>query len=142
MNKGLTLNILSDPALLQEIRLKTEAVAAAAGFDDASVGEIGLVVNEALANVIRHAYGNDHTRPIEYAVRAEQGGLTVEIRDWGNGVDPSLLPVSPKDPLVPGGLGLICLRRMMDRVAFERQNPGMLLKMHRMLSHRPMGGGS
>jgi serine/threonine-protein kinase RsbW len=141
MNPVLSVSIQSDPALLENIRLQTEAIAVSGGFDDASVGEIGLVVNEALANVIRHAYANRHDRPIEYSVTLDDGGIGIKIRDWGNGIDPSTRPIKPKDPLVPGGLGLICLRNMMDQVTFTPQADGMVLEMSRLKTHKPLGGG-
>ena len=59
------LNITSDPANLAAARKAVEALCRTVGFDDTAIGEIGLCVNEALANVIRHAYGNATDRPIE-----------------------------------------------------------------------------
>src|SRR5437773_1835115 len=56
-------------------------------------------------------------------------GVRITIRDWGNGVDPSSLPARPRDPQVPGGLGMICLAKMMDEVAYAPQPDGMLLMM-------------
>jgi anti-sigma regulatory factor (Ser/Thr protein kinase) len=93
-------------------------------------------VNEALANVIRHAYEGADGKPIRVLVEycaAEKDGpgeLRVTIRDWGNGVNPVELPAKPQDPLRPGGLGLVCLGKLMDDVAFAPQpDGGMLLTM-------------
>jgi anti-sigma regulatory factor (Ser/Thr protein kinase) len=121
------LKFFSDPALLEGLRLKSESFARSLGFDEKTIGEIGLCVNEALANVIRHAYGGAHDRPIELTVEAAEDGMRIQMRDWGSGVDPSKLPVRPKDPMVPGGLGLICLREMMDRVEYAAQGGGGIL---------------
>jgi anti-sigma regulatory factor (Ser/Thr protein kinase) len=110
-------------------------------LDDAACNDVGLVVNEAMANVTRHAYGGATDRPV--AVTAEAlddcgcvvpGGnpaaaraVRVTFRDWGTGVNPLSLPQRERDPLSPGGLGLICLRQLTDQVEFEPQPDGMRL---------------
>jgi len=53
--------------------------------------------------------------------------MTITIRDWGNGVDPSCVPQRPYDPLEPGGVGLICLRQWLDEVRYDRQPDGGML---------------
>lgn len=129
----LTINLSTDPTLLGSARTAIEKLAATHKFDAKSCEEIGLVVNEALANVIRHAYGVGTDGPIQIDVLVLDGELTIKMRDWGKGVNPDHLPPSAAsvDPLKPGGLGLICMRRMMDSVVFEPQPDGMLLTMKR-----------
>lgn len=127
----LRLNILSDPANLATVRKAVEGLALAAGFDAAACGEIALCVNEALANVMRHAYDGASDRPIEVAAEVKSSAILIRIRDWGKGVNPNALPPAPRDPLKPGGLGLVCLREMMDEVRFTPQPDGMLLEMSR-----------
>lgn len=127
--------IVSDPAQIAPVRLAVERLANDSGFDAKAVGEIGLCVNEAIANIIRHAYDGKPDRPIHvkahFDAKLEQ--LHVLIRDWGKGVNPETLPVKAKqlDPLLPGGLGLICLKQMMTAVVFTPQPDGMLLTMSR-----------
>ena len=123
------LNVTSDPANLAPVRRVTEAFAAAGGFDERAVAEIGLCVNEAMANVIRHAYGGRYDRPIHVAANMEADGqtLVVSLRDWGCGVDPTESPCRPHDPLRPGGIGMICLRQWMDDVTFTPQPDGGVL---------------
>jgi anti-sigma regulatory factor (Ser/Thr protein kinase) len=123
------LTIKSDPAEIAAVRKAVEETAAAAGLDEQGIAEVGLCVNEALANVIRHAYGGAKDRPIVVAAYCQDEGLVVTIRDWGNGVNPASLPPRPYDPLEPGGLGLICLWRMMSHVHYIPQGDGMLLVM-------------
>ena len=99
--ESIRLNIKSDPATLAETRKAEESICAQHGFDDAACGEIGLCVNEALANVIRHAYDGRTDRPIEVRAICDDRELRVMIRDWGNGVDPTTLPPKPHQ-LDPG----------------------------------------
>jgi serine/threonine-protein kinase RsbW len=126
----LSLETISDPARLAPTRRAIEAFCAACGFDEKAVADVGLVVNEAMANVIRHAYGGKTDRPLKVDAEFEGDQLEIKIRDWGNGKDPSLTP--PKqDLLTPGGLGLHCLRSLMDEVVFHPQPDGMLLTLRR-----------
>jgi serine/threonine-protein kinase RsbW len=97
------------------------------------VAEIGLCVNEALANIIRHAYDGRTDRPIHLGATATPRELAITIRDWGNGIDPSRLPCRAYDPLEPGGVGMICLSRWMDEVAYSPQPDGMLTTLKRKL---------
>ncbi|CAN5628512.1 anti-sigma regulatory factor [soil metagenome] len=136
----LTINLSTDPTLLGSARTAIEKLCATHKFDAKSCEEIGLVVNEALANVIRHAYANVGDKPIQIDVAVQDGELTIRMRDWGKGIDPEKATAGPKDPLTPGGLGLICMRQMMDSIVFEPQSDGMLLTMKR--KRRPRDSGA
>lgn len=127
----LRLKLTSDTANLAPSRKAVEQLAAAIGFDERAVGEIGLCVNEALANVMRHAYGSASGEPIELEALPTEDGIEIRVRDWGSGVVPSARTDETRDPLTPGGLGLVCLGRMMSRVVYHPQPDGMLLVMTR-----------
>lgn len=128
---ALHIKTTSATAELAPVRRQIEAFCRSHGFDERSCGEVGLCVNEAIANVIRHAYRGRTDEPIEVTASFVDGVLDISIRDWGVGIQPGPLPESKADPLNPGGLGLICLGRLMDRVTFTPQSPGMLLEMIR-----------
>jgi anti-sigma regulatory factor (Ser/Thr protein kinase) len=135
-NRSIDAKFDSDPAHLAAVRTAIESLCAEGGFDARATGEIGLVVNEAIANVIRHAYGSAGNMPIHLKAQLKDMGpqseIEVTLRDWGSGKCPSELitPRSP-DPMTPGGLGLICMHKMMDEVLFTPQAHGMLLTMRR-----------
>jgi serine/threonine-protein kinase RsbW len=136
----LVLKITSDPATLASTRRAVEMFAAQCGFDETARGEIGLVVNEALANVIRHAYQGATDQPIELSAQKTDDGISLTVRDWGLGVNPLDLPAKKHDPMKPGGVGLICMRQMMDDVQFQKQSDGMLLSMSRCrIRRKPQG---
>jgi anti-sigma regulatory factor (Ser/Thr protein kinase) len=114
------LKIISDPATLASTRRAVELFAAQCGFDETSRGEIGLVVNEAIANVIRHAYQGATDQPIELTAQRTDEGMSISMK--------------------PGGVGLICMRQMMDEMQFHKQPDGMLLTMSRSrIRRKPQG---
>src|SRR5437016_2067595 len=83
--RSIELKVQSDPANLAGVRKAIEAFAADLGFDEKAVAEIGLCVNEAMANVIRHAYGNQTDRPMHITASGEPvQAITITLRDWGN----------------------------------------------------------
>ena len=102
-----------------------------AGFEPACCDQGGLCVNEALANVMRHAYHGRTDGLIELECRLEAGDAVIRIRDWGDGRLPPDPAGREPDPLKPGGLGLVCLARMMDSIRFIPQPDGMLLEMRK-----------
>jgi serine/threonine-protein kinase RsbW len=125
----LVLNIDSDPANLADARKAVEAFCHRRGMPKAATDCVGLCVNEALANVIRHAYAGATDRPIELSAEDAGDAVRVRVRDWGSGQLPPEPPVR-KDPLKPGGLGLVCMVRMLDDAVYEPQpGGGMLLTM-------------
>jgi serine/threonine-protein kinase RsbW len=129
--ESVELKMDSDPRHLAQMRRTVEQFLRASGFDEKTLGEIGLCLNEALANVIRHAYDGAPGRPIRIVARHTGDAVELSIRDWGNGVNPAQMQEPPYDPLTPGRLGMICLRQLMDQVVFTPQSDGMLLMMTR-----------
>jgi anti-sigma regulatory factor (Ser/Thr protein kinase) len=133
LSAPLRLRVTSDPHFIAPVRRAVEHFCTEAGFDEKAVGELGLCLNESMANVTRHAYEGNHNKPIE--VDAEFDGKTacLKVRDWGPGREP---PAEPHhDPLKPGGIGLVCLKTLLDEFKFTKLPDGMLLTMKRKLSH-------
>jgi serine/threonine-protein kinase RsbW len=122
---------VSHPATLAPVRKQVEAFTEKAGFDFDTRGQIVLVVNEAMANVMRHAYRGASDRPIEVSAEDTGDALRIDVRDWGSGETPDCQSAKQFDPATPGGLGLICLRQFMDEVKFNPQPDGMKLTMIR-----------
>lgn len=125
----LQMRIDSDPANLAAARKAVETFTLDCGMDQQAAHDVGLCLNETLANVMRHAYGGRTDQPIAISAECDATALTVRVRDWGNGVDPSTIPHEPYNPLTPGGVGLICLSELLDRMVYTPQPDGMLAVM-------------
>ena len=97
--------------------------AKAAGLDARAVYAVQLAVDEACTNIIEHAYGGEGRGDIECTCITSNNGLTVILRDYGCPFDPTSVPepdlcASLEDRKVRG-LGLYCIRQLMDKVRFE-----------------------
>lgn len=99
---------------------------------DASVGgdavfKLSLALEEAVANVINHAFA-EAPPPHRIAVELTIGDrrITVEVIDNGTPFDPSAAAEpdakAPLEARDPGGLGIHLIRRMMDRIDYRRIN--------------------
>jgi anti-sigma regulatory factor (Ser/Thr protein kinase) len=128
--RRLELKITSDTANLRPTRKEIENFAAAGGMKVESCEALGLVLNEALANIMRHGYGGAVDQPIEVSAEFSGAELKVTIRDWAKPFDPSEHLHEPDlNDIKPGGLGLLCMRKLMDDVKWERLADGMRLTM-------------
>lgn len=126
----LKLELQSDPGMLCVVRGAIGPLAEAVGFSSADCRAIVLAVDEALTNIIRHAYGGAGELPIhaEFREVEEQGdgqsrkALEITLEDEGTEVDRAKLCSRPLEELRPGGLGLHFIRESMNTVEFRRIN--------------------
>jgi serine/threonine-protein kinase RsbW len=124
----LKLELRSNPEMLCGVRSALGELLVSLGFPDSECRAVILAVDEALANVIRHAYKEKPDQPIELFIRRAQlrteggtrEGIEIEILDGGEAVHPSKLRGRPLDEVRPGGLGLHFIRQSMDSVEFGR----------------------
>jgi anti-sigma regulatory factor (Ser/Thr protein kinase) len=58
------------------------------GMDETSVADLKTVVTEAAMNVVVHAYPAEEAGPLSVTAVPEHDGLTVEVRDYGEGIRP------------------------------------------------------
>ena len=112
---------------LELIRIFVSAVAERVGFGADDVGKIELAVDEACANVIKHAYIKGTKEPIDIVIEVDYKKLTIIITDHGKGFD--IKKISKKNvkdyiaELRVGGLGIYLMKALMDEVEFDSQ-PG------------------
>ena len=131
--ENLTIN--SDSVELRQVRSAIEAAGSRVGFDKKDCHAMALAVDEALANVIKHAYGGACDKKIEIEIAELSGdtgekGLKINIRDFGKAVEISKIKGRDLEDIRPGGLGVHIMRKVMDEVIFEcPPSGGTLLQM-------------
>jgi serine/threonine-protein kinase RsbW len=146
----LKLQLQSNPEALCLVRATVERAAEVMHFQDSEARAIVRSVDEALANVMRHAYGGRPGLPIEMSChrlpageqKSAQGGIEILLADKGVPVKPEALKGRPLDELRPGGLGLHFIRQSMDEVEFSRKKGKNLLRMVKYLSPTPQAAAS
>lgn len=115
----MTFAMPSDPRYLPVVRGAIAPLAAAIGWDEADCREITLALDEALANVIRHAYHSRADGLIRLECRECADGLEISLLDSGDAPDKSKICAGEMGCNRPGGLGTHIIRRVMDSVSYE-----------------------
>ena len=89
--------------------------------------EVELAVDEAAANVIRHAYGAKKPARLEITASCEGGNLVVVVRDYGKVYRPQKVTQAQLRKILaehtPHGLGRYIMQMCMDDVTY-RSRPG------------------
>jgi len=93
-----------------------------AGMDDATAAKVSIAVDEAITNVIMHAYSGEPDHLVEVDLRFMPTALEIHIWHTGRGIrdDQVVLP-DPREYVKhprKGGLGLLLMSRFMDEVHF------------------------
>jgi serine/threonine-protein kinase RsbW len=125
----LQLHLGSNPEALCLVRATLQRAAEVLQFREKETRAIVRAVDEALANVIRHAYGGQKGKPIVVScsrVRKSEKpedpeGLEIILQDSGEAPDPDKLKSRSLQEIRPGGLGLHFIKESMDVVEFSRK---------------------
>jgi serine/threonine-protein kinase RsbW len=125
----LKVELRSNPETLCIVRNALGQLAQTLGFSETDCRAVVLAVDEALTNIIRHAYQGKPEQPIEVSFRRIQAArdgvlkpaLEIVVEDRGLAVDTTKLCGRPLDDVRSGGLGLHFMRESMDAVEFRRR---------------------
>jgi serine/threonine-protein kinase RsbW len=96
------------------------------GFTDLEIQDIQLAVDEAVTNVIKHAYKFDASRTFDIRMEEDGPEFQIEIIDSGASFDQDHY----REPDVQqrirerkkGGVGVYLMRKLMDRVDYQSGN--------------------
>lgn len=116
------------PATLESLKLFMHFVsdfAVSQGFPQARIREIELATEEALMNILTHAYPKESREDIEVQCESlGDSGLTIRLVDSGIPFNPLSLSdpdlTTPITERNPGGLGVFLIRKMMDEIRYHR----------------------
>ena len=121
-------NICSSPAHLPIVRAAMEEMCKSLGLDSDAAGAVVLSVDEALTNIIRHAYQDDNDQPIEIEVtpvgHPEPQALKICLSDRGRHVDSTHIKSRSLAEVRPGGLGVHIIAECMDQVEYRPRDGG------------------
>lgn len=107
---------------LQEVRKYIDRAGAQLGVSESALGDLRLVVDEAVTNVILHGYGNDPSKIVELHMECDGDAVIIRIRDHAETFDPSNVSAPQLDTALKdrpfGGMGIFLIRKMTDEAEF------------------------
>ena len=127
----------SDPRYLPVVRGAIGPLAAAIGWEESECRAITLAVDEALANVIRHAYHLRADGLIELECLESADGLEIKLLDNGDAPEMSKICAREIGCDQPGGLGTHIIKDVMDSVSYEVSPDGNRLVVCKLLRKTP-----
>lgn len=118
MTETIELSIDSKLEFVDLVSSVTKSVTTKMGFDEDDASWIELAVHEAVINAIMHGNKSAADKQVDVRFVTEQSGLTVFVRDYGEGFDPAQLPdpTNSDNLLNPSGRGIFYMRTFMDEV--------------------------
>ncbi len=131
--------LASKSEVLSPFRKELRQLLGQAGWEKKSTEGILLAVDEALTNIIRHAYGG---QPGTIVVLFEDDPAKTEIilEDLGKKFDPTTVPPPELPRQKPGGLGVHFIKTIMDRLVYDEAfKEGNRLHMIKLKSKNPKG---
>ncbi len=117
-------SVPSDPRYLCVVRGAIGSLAGVIGWEESECRAIVLAVDEALTNVIRHAYHGRTDGWMELECRETADGLEIALLDSGDAPDRSKICAYEMGCDRPGGLGTQIIKKVMDRVSYEESPEG------------------
>jgi sigma-B regulation protein RsbU (phosphoserine phosphatase) len=85
---------------------------------------IELAVNEAVANIIKHAYRNAPDQPVRIEARLSPNRIVFRLYDWGRRFDPAAVPAPAFDGSKDHGFGIYIIEQAVDEVEYSREETG------------------
>jgi|GEM_PF-455777 len=89
--------------------------------------ELELSVNEAVANIIKHAYGGEPGHPISIDAQRSDGRIVFSLFHKGKAFDPDTAPPPLFDGSRDSGYGLYIINQNMDQVTYTQEHKGRCL---------------
>ncbi len=122
-NKILFASSTKNLALLRNF---IEAKAIEFGFDESTISQIILSVDEACTNIIKHAHKYNDEEMIEVEIQTDKSQFKIIMKYKGNGFDPNNLN-SPDmkdyfENFKIGGLGVPIMKKFMNKIEYVHKN--------------------
>ena len=120
MNFQLRFVMPSDPRFLPVVRAAVCELGVVHGLPDDGCRGIALAVDEALANIIRHAYKSRYDQEIELTCEVSDHQIEFTFFDRGEPPGPDTICGRPLDDVSLSGRGTHLIKAIMDEVCYER----------------------
>ncbi len=119
------INISASTNKLSEVRSFITGHAASFGFAPNQIDDIKLAVDEAVTNIIKHAYQGDNTKEINITLEFHDDRLCVLLTDTGRTFDFQVYELPDIKKQIKqkkrGGMGVYLIHSLMDKVSYTRK---------------------
>jgi len=132
----------SNPRFLCVVRATIGELGSVYGWPEEECRRVILALDEALANVIRHAYKNAHDQEIEVNCRAAADYMEFKLLDHGEPADPARICGQPLNDAALSGRGTHMMKMIMDEMLYERVPGGNQLTLTKRLPATQLGATS
>lgn len=129
MSVHLKLDMPSHPRFLSVVRAAIDELSMTVGLPKKECDAVTLAVDEALANIIRHAYKNCYDRKVEFDCLVSEEQMEFTLLDQGEPPDPARICAQSLDELALSGRGTHLIKAIMDEVAYKQVSEGNQLKL-------------
>ncbi|MGD0914664.1 MAG: ATP-binding protein [Terracidiphilus sp.] len=119
----------SDPRFLSIVRATVDELCGTYGLSKEECVGVRLAVDEALANVIRHAYKNRRDQAIEFECLVNDQQMEFTLLDQGEPPDLKRICAGPLDDIALSGRGTHLIKAVMDEVSYTQVAAGNQLKL-------------
>lgn len=120
------LSITASTENLSEVRNFVAEHAKSHGFNKQQIADIRLSVDEAITNIIRHAYMGDDSNNIDIEVSLEEDQFCIHLQDTGKTFKMNKFTEPDIERKIKekkrGGMGLYLIHSLMDDVSYSRSN--------------------
>lgn len=119
MKYSAIITIPSHPESLSMLRTVVKELGDIHQISEGIINELKIALTEACANVIRHAYEGNTSRPITLKFQVSKAKIIVIIEDNGKKTDPQSVQGRELDNIKPHGLGVHLIKRTFDIFDFD-----------------------
>lgn len=111
---------------LSEVRKFIGTHAKSHGFNSQQIADIRLAVDEAITNIIKHAYKGDSSNSINIEVSLESDHICIQLQDRGKTFkmrrfsEPDIKRKIKEKKR--GGMGVFLIHSLMDEVSYTQKN--------------------
>lgn len=127
MSRVSELSVTADLDNLKKVRSFISKAGKSLGANDDSVGDMCLVVDEAVTNVILHGY-DGRKGTVEIVVEREDDALVITIRDQAKAFNPGEVEAPHLEESLMerdyGGMGVFLINKLTDEASFRQLPDG------------------
>jgi anti-sigma regulatory factor (Ser/Thr protein kinase) len=126
------LSLKSETTIVSYVIQKLEDFCRQHQLTDDNIENITIACDEALTNIIMHAYDGKKDGKILVCFNISQNAITIELTDFGKKFKPGKIEKKQKfklDQWEIGGFGLILMNEFMDELRFSHDEKGKMNKL-------------